>query len=196
MIQEKGSEQQNSRNRYAQGKCSKCGKCGKSNRGKKRAIGLYNCDVMLEGDNFKSHSTGSVYKIRQSIDCRSKNVVYLVTCKRCGMQGIGSTLCFQGRVSDYISHILSKRDTCETVEHFIKEENHSILDFSIMGIVQLENPPKNKEKLKYRLREFEGYWQVNLNTIHPFGMNALNEWNRIARKKYIGPCYKQKEFEN
>ena len=108
------------------------------------------------------------------------------------MQGVGSTLDFQGRVSDYITHMYKEKDTCEIVEHFLKLEDHSLWDFSIMGIVQVENSPKNREKLKQRLREFEGYWQVNLNTIKPFGMNSINEWNRIARRKDTGPCSKCK----
>ena len=80
------------------------------------------------------------------------------------MQGVGSTLDFQGRVSDYITHMYKEKDTCEIVEHFRKLEDHSLWDFSIMRIVQIENPPRNRKKLKQRLREFEGYWQVNLNT--------------------------------
>ena len=106
------------------------------------------------------------------------------------MQGVGSTLDFQGRASDYIMHMYKEKDTCEIVEHFLKLEDHSSWYFSIMGIVQIENPPRNREKLKQRLKEFESYWQVNLNTIKPFGMNSINEWNRIAQRKDIGPCYK------
>ena len=85
------------------------------------------------------------------------------------MQRVDSTLDSQGRVSDYITHMYKEKDTCERVEHFLNLEGHSLWDFSIMGIVQIENPPRNREKLKQSLREFEGYWQVNLNTIKPFG---------------------------
>ena len=78
----------------------------------------------------------------------------------CRMHGVGSTLDFQGMVSDYITHMYKKNDTSEIVEHFLKLEDHSLWDFSIMGIVQIENPPRNREKLKHRLREFECYWQI------------------------------------
>ena len=109
------------------------------------------------------------------------------------MQEVDSALDFHGRVSDYITHMYKEKDTCEIVEHLLKLEDHSLWDFSIMGIIQIETPPpRNREKLKQRLREFEGYWQVNLNTIKPFGMNSINEWNRISRRKDIGPCYKCK----
>ena len=115
---------------------------------------------MLEGDRFRSTRTGEVYKIRQTIDCRSKNIIYLVTCKRCRMQGMGSASDFQGRVSDYITHMYKEKDTCKIVEDFLKLEDHSLWDFSIMGIVQIQTPPppppRNRKKLKQRLREFEG----------------------------------------
>ena len=107
------------------------------------------------------------------------------------MQGVGLTLDFQGTVSDYIMHMYKKNYTCEIVEHFLKEEDHSLWDFSIMGIVQTENPPKNREKLMQGLREFGGHWEVNLKT-KSFGMNSINEWNRIARRKDIGHKCKAK----
>ena len=45
-----------------------------------------------------------------------------------------------------------------------------------MGIVQLENPPRSKADLKKRLIEFEGYWQIKLQTIEPYGMNTVLEY--------------------
>ena len=59
-IQEGSSNKQNSTSRNTHIKCSKCGRCGTATRGKQRAIDLYNCSVMLEGDRFRSTSTGSV----------------------------------------------------------------------------------------------------------------------------------------
>ena len=44
-----------------------------------------------------------------------------------------------------------------------------------MGIVQLENPPKNKKAKVKIMKEFEGYWQVKVGTIKPHGMNDMNE---------------------
>ena len=57
------------------------------------------------------------------------------------MQGVGSTLDFQGGVSDYITHMYKEKNTYEIVEHFLKLEDHSLLDFSIIRIVQIEPPP-------------------------------------------------------
>ena len=53
-----------------------------------------------------------------------------------------------------------------------------------MGIVQLESPPKTPKALKARLIEFEGYWQVKLQTLEPYGLNSINEFQE--QMKNIG----------
>ena len=94
---------------------------------------------MEEGDSFVSRVTGERYKIRQNINCESKNVIYLVECKKCSKQGVGSTEDFKPRISNYISHIRMKRATCKSVRHFYVAPEHSVKDFSIKGIVKLTN---------------------------------------------------------
>ena len=47
--------------------------------------------------------------------------------------------------------------------------------FSIMGIEQLENPPRNKNAKVKMMKEFEGYCQFRVGTIKPHGMNEVNE---------------------
>ena len=37
----------------------------------------------------RSISNGRKYKIRQRISCKSKNIVHVVTCKKCKLQGVG-----------------------------------------------------------------------------------------------------------
>ena len=92
------------------------------------------------------------------------------------MQGVGQTENFQARVSNYISHILKRKQTCGIVKHFMETGGHSVNDFRIMGIVQLENPPRSRADLKKRLIEFEGYWQIKSQTMEPYGMNTVLEY--------------------
>ena len=65
--------------------CWKCEECGTSVQGRKRANNLVNCSVIKEAKMFRSNSTKEWYKIRQHINCFSKNVIYLVTCLKCGI---------------------------------------------------------------------------------------------------------------
>ena len=58
----------------------------------------------------------------------------------------------------------------------METSGHSVRDFKIMGMVQLENPPRSKADLKKRLTEFEGYWQIKPQTVEPYGMNTILEY--------------------
>ena len=161
--------------RQHHGKCVKCGSCGKSTKGRKRSSGIYCCQVLEENNQFKSFQTKEQYRIRQDINCKSENVIYLVTCKRCGLQGVGSCLVLSQRVSNYITSIEKRKPSCKIEQHFTRP-GHTINDYSVLGIVKLENPPRDPTG---RLREFEGYWMIKLNTLEPFGLNGINEYERI-----------------
>ena len=129
----------------------KCGECGTSVQGMKRANNLVNCNVIKEAKTFGSNSTKEWYKIRQHINCSSKNVIYHL---KCGIQAVGKATHFGKRISNYITHIGKKRDRCRMNKHFYETPGHSIEDFSITVIALLENPPTDPEELKLRLWEF------------------------------------------
>ena len=40
-------------------------------------------------DEFSSHTTGKVFKVNFHASCKSSNVIYLITCRRCGLQYVG-----------------------------------------------------------------------------------------------------------
>ena len=134
--------------------------------------------------SFKSEVTKRSHNIRQLIDCTSKMVVYLVTCKKCQKQGVGSTDDFYQRLSNYKSNIISGKNTCCIEGHFL-DRHHSFEDFEVIVIAKLENIPVDRKALFTRLRKFEGYWQMELCTIKPRGMNSLNEYqrNKYAQEK-------------
>ena len=70
---------------------------------------------------------------------QSKNVVYLIWCEECKLQGVGRTLKMNTRLSNYYSHIKQKRRTCSSVNHFIDKHANNWKDvLSIMGIVSTE----------------------------------------------------------
>ena len=56
----------------------------------------------------------------------------------------------------------------------------------ITGIAILTNLPSNEQLKSKRLEEFEGYWQVKLATIHPHGLNSINElkeWKELIHSR-------------
>ena len=74
------------------------------------------------------------------------------------MQGVGSTTNVFQRISNYLSHIEVKYNEGTIAAHFF-EGNCTINHFSIMGIAQLEDPPKRKTKIRIKLEKLEGYWR-------------------------------------
>ena len=59
-------------------------KCGK----KKCKI----CDNVVTGDEFKSYVEGRSFPINHRFDCDSEGVVYLISCKSCGLQYVENTI--------------------------------------------------------------------------------------------------------
>ena len=112
---------------------------------------MVNCRVLSEVSKFRSNSAGEKFYIRQNINCNSTNVIYLVTCKKCEMQGVGKSTKFNKIISNYITQIEKKTEAYCMNNHFFQMEEHSSEDFSIMGIVKLENPPRNPKALDFRL---------------------------------------------
>ena len=73
--------------------------------------GSPNCEIcpaegyLQIGNTFVSTATGKVYQMNNSFNCNSKYVVYLLTCKTCGEQYVGSTTTkFRQRCNNYKSN--------------------------------------------------------------------------------------------
>ena len=100
----------------------------------------------------------------------------MVTCKKCKKQGVGETINFKSRMANYRSCIKNKKVSCNIDKHFIEEDNHSLEDFDVQIIVQLENVPCNNDQARKRRKQFEGYWQITLCTLAPF---QSTNWKQI-----------------
>jgi hypothetical protein len=152
--------------------------------------GCQYCPLIHEtsGNIFTSAATKRTYKLKQRVNCECKWCVYLVTCKRCVEQGVGSTKVLKSRISNYKSTILNRRQGKCGIDHHFLQEDHTWDDFQIQVIAKMTKEPNNKrqEKEAYtRLRQFEGYWQTQLVTMEPFGMNEIDELhrNRYSQEK-------------
>ena len=50
-----------------------------------------------------------------------------------------------------------KKMSCNIDKHFTEETNHSIEDFDVQIIVQLENVPRDKGQARKLRKRFKGY---------------------------------------
>ena len=123
-----------------------------------------------EKDSFRSSSYGSMFKIKEDVNCGSKNIIYLVTCKKCSLQYVGETSrALRDRTTDHRSNISTNKKTPISL-HF-NSNNHSYTDLEIVAIEKIsENVQKNIVTIRKQREEF---WQMKLGTKFPAGLNCM-----------------------
>ena len=124
-------------------------------------------------------------RFSRSFRVRSRNqinVIYLVSCKKCRLQYIGSTTTdFRSRFRNHKSAMLTNKTTCEVAVHFNKT-SHILDDFSFQCIDQVQ-APNNSDEIDRLLITKEAYWSAQLFSLAPHGLNKRKEFhsrNRIC----------------
>ena len=105
-------------------------------------------------------------------------------CKKCNKQGIGSTIRWKPRLSNYKSHIKKKIKSCNIVKHFIDEcnDNDNPCKYLSSVIIDHVNNTTNltSKQIDELLLQKEKFWIGTLVTQHK-GMNDSHDWNRKNR---------------
>ena len=127
------------------------------------------CDIIVKTDSFKSFSSNKTYKIQpENLNCDSKNVVYLISCKTCQKQYVGSTEEFRARFNNYkCAHRnfkKGKKTLQETFHaHFEMQDHNGECDWEVRIIDHCDTVEE--------LRKRESFWQYELDTFQPNGLN-------------------------
>ena len=144
------------------------------------------CNNFIDETSFvmpKANIKGK-YWIRRDSTCTTKNVMYLAYCTKCGEQGMGSTVSWKPRLSNYKSHIKQSVHSCKIVKHFIEKCNDPIVPFKYLRFVILDvltnTEPLSKNDIEDLLLKKEKFWCGTLVTQHK-GLNGSNDWNHVKR---------------
>ena len=138
--------------------------CKKCNNKKCKA-----CNHITGGSTFSSFNSNKTFNLKQNIACKSKNLIYLITCRKCKKQYVGQTSrTLAERINNHLSCIRKHKSTPISL-HF-NMPDHSLNDFNIQGIELIES----KNNIAELLTNKENYWQHTLQTIFPLGINHLN----------------------
>ena len=116
---------------------------------------------------FTGTVSGTRHPIKQPLSCNSVNVIYLITCQKCGIQYIGETEDFRKRTNNHKSFIRNQPESNSVSRHF-NSEGHTIRDLQIMPIESNRGWTRD-----VRLKR-ERYWMRQLKTIAPEGLNDRN----------------------
>ena len=133
---------------------------------------------IVETKFFKSVRTNLTYQIRDKVDCKSKNLIYLIDCEKCkDTQYVGETSqTLQRRFHGHRSNIKNfkqsninnnsqyKNETL-VARHFQKQDH----DISHMKVTVIEQIRKDDTKLR---KQRERFWRHKLKTNYPEGLNV------------------------
>ena len=126
------------------------------------------CTKMIEGSKFSSSVTRRQYVVSGDLSCDSERLIYLVTCITCSKQYVGKTE--QSLKQRHYGHRREVEQGSSALgQHFSSESGHcSGLDSLRIQIIEL-CPPGTQ------LLTREGFWQHELQTFTPAGINIRDE---------------------
>ena len=108
--------------------------------------------------------------------CKSSEIVYLITCRRCGQQYVGKTgQPLHRRINSHQSDIKQSRTEESPVAEHFNSEGHTLADMTVVAIDQLYSHDSCLCKIR------ESRWIRTLWTSHPFGINFRVDslWNLL-----------------
>ena len=81
--------------------------------------GCKTCKIIKQDISFTSHTTGQTYRVRAAFTCKTRNVVYMIQCKKCGLQYVGETENpLHIRINGHRSDIRTKKLEKPVASHF------------------------------------------------------------------------------
>ena len=101
----------------------------------------------------------STHKIRHEFKCTTRNLVYLIRCRRCGLQYVGEMgNPLHTRMNGHRSDIRTGKIDKPVAAHFTQPD-HSLEDLQVMGIQKIYREDTTLRKLH------ESYWISTLGTL-------------------------------
>ena len=121
------------------------------------AAGCRTCPILTATDEFTSHKTGQKFKMKFTASCRSSNIIYLITCTRCGEQYVGETgQPLQRRVNGHHFNVMHRRTEEFPMAEHCTSDGHSQADMVVVVIDQLCS--RLRCLCKYRKAGGSGLW--------------------------------------
>ena len=145
------------------------------------------CDIcknyLICPNYFTCSVTNRICFITRVLHCNCDNVIYLITCKNCLEQYVGSAANFKNRFRIHKRDIKTNKDRCWMEKHFngMCKNDNNIFQFSSVQIIeQVYSNATDIEEVSWHSKK---YWQSQLfTTTH--GMDSLTDLYCSKRKGY------------
>ena len=119
--------------------------------GMKKCLNCPICPFVQPGRSVTSTANTCTVDINTAVTCKTRNIIYCITCKRCSEQYIGeSERSLQERFSEHRGYVTNRNLTKATGLHF-NQRGHSVSDMSVSIVEKVysknENFRKEREKM-------------------------------------------------
>lgn len=115
------------------------------------------CSHISPTDTAKSNLSAFSFRIKESLDCDSSNLVYRLHCERCGKDYIGQTEnAFRLRFNNHKSHVISKPDL--PFSKHMRLPNHSIEHIKITLLQSgFRSTLEREQRESYFIHKFQAF---------------------------------------
>ena len=128
------------------------------------------CPILVTTDTLPAVWLDERFKLKLRASCKTSNVIYLIQCRRCGLQYVGETgQPLHSRMNSHRFNISHGRiDESPVAAHFTSE-GHTETDLSVMIIDRCWKEDTILRKIR------ESRWIRTLETSWPSGMNQRTD---------------------
>ena len=127
------------------------------------------CNAMIKGGEYLHPQSGKKLKVKGTITCKTKYVVYMLKCP-CGLCYIGKTKReLKLRISEHKSNIRNNDERSPVARHF-NEKGHKVCSLRFQGIEMVAPLRRGGDRDNLLLRK-EAWHIHHLETEHPKGLN-------------------------
>ena len=108
------------------------------------------------------------------MSCSSSNLIYCITCKRCGIQYVGQTKrALKMRLSEHFLKVTNNDPESEIGGHF-NSDHHSGLDDISVHVIDFVHAAPHTQRAKSLRDLIEFNWIQRLHTNAPSGLNVMD----------------------
>ena len=134
------------------------------------------CPLITKISEITCNISGDKYQpknLLKLISCELSDIVYLITCKKCGKYYVGETgRAFRQRIYEHRLSVNKPKDNRVTpVSKHFTGKSHSIKDMQF-SILEWCTPKYNTPSTAHRRRR-EQWWMWNIGAVHPTGINQF-----------------------
>ena len=109
------------------------------------------CPFVKQGKKVRAVATSYTADITQEVNCKTKNLVYCIDCKKCKNQYIGETdRSLQERFSEHRGYVSRKIMNKATGEHF-NLPGHKMADMEVSILEKIHNKDNQYRKARERM---------------------------------------------